>query len=82
MCIATKAFSNTGLYRAVFFDGPQPDRDPEGEEIPTWVVYVGDSDAEPVSHLQHFRCFQIAEDVARHLANTKHLDLIHEATPA
>ena len=82
MCIASTEFSNTGSYRAVFFDGPQPDRDAEGEEIPAWVVYVGDSDAEPVSHLQHFRSFQIAEDVARHLASTKHLDLIHEASPA
>ena len=82
MCIAVKEFSNTGLYRAVYFDGPQSDRDQDGEEIPAWVVYVGDSDAEPVSHLQHFRSFQIAEDVARHLASTKHLDLIHEASPA
>ena len=82
MCIATKAFSNTGLYRAVFFDGPQPDRDQDGEEIPSWVVYIGDDEAEPVSHLQHFRSFQIAEDAARHLASTKHLDLIHEASPA
>ena len=82
MCIATKAFSNTGLYRAVYFDGPSADRDRDGEEIPVWVVYVGDDEAEPVSHLQHFRSFQIAEDVARHLASTKRLDLIHEATPA
>ena len=82
MCIAAAEFSNVGLYRAVYFDGPQPDRDADGEEIPAWVVYVGDSDAEPVSHLQHFRSFQIAEDVARHLASTKHLDLIHEASPA
>ena len=82
MCIAATAFSNTGNYRAVFFDGPQSDRDHDGEEVPAWVVYVGDSDAEPVSHLQHFRSFQIAEDVARHLASTKHLDLIHEASPA
>ena len=82
MCIAATAFSNTGLYRAVFFDGPQPDRDQDVEEIPAWVVYVGDSDAEPVSHLQHFRSFQIAENVARHLARTKRLDLIHDASPA
>jgi hypothetical protein len=82
MCIAATAFSNTGSYRAVFFDGPQSDRDPEGEEVPAWVVYIGDDDAEPVSHLQHFRSFQMAEDVARHLASTKHLDLIHEASPA
>ena len=82
MCIATADFTNTGRYRAVYFDGPQSDRDHEGEEIPVWVVYIGDDEAEPVSHLQHFRSFQIAEDVARHLASTKRLDLIHEATPA
>ena len=82
MCIAVKEFSNTGLYRAVYFDGPQPDRDHDGEEIPVWVVYIGDDEAEPVSHLQHFRSFQIAEDVARHLASTRRLDLIHEASPA
>src|ERR1035441_314454 len=35
-------------WRGIFFDGPQPDRDREGEEIPVWVVYVGDEDADPV----------------------------------
>jgi hypothetical protein len=57
MCIATEPFSNTGKYRAVFFDGPQSDRDQDGEEIPAWVVYVGDSEAEPTSTihtLHHF----------------------------
>ena len=74
--------TNTGLYGAAYFDGPQSDQDHNGEEIPDWVVYIGDDEAEPVSHLQHFRSFQIAEDVARHLARTKRLDLIHESTPA
>jgi hypothetical protein len=82
MCIATKAFSNTGLYRAVYFDGPQSDRDAEGEEVPAWVVYIGDDEAEPVSHLQHFRSYEIAEQVARHLASDRRLDLIHDASPA
>ena len=82
MCIATKAFSNTGLYRAVYFDGPQSDRDHEGEEVPSWVVYIGDDEAEPVSHLQHFRSYEIAEQVARHLASDRRLDLIHDASPA
>ena len=82
MCYPAAEFSNVGPFRAVYFDGPQSDRDTDGEEIPVWVVYIGDAEAEPVSHLQHFRSFQIAEDVARHLASTKHLDLIHDATPA
>ena len=74
--------ADPGPWRGVYFDGPQPDQDHEGEEIPVWVVYIGDDEAEPVSHLQHFRSFQIAEDVARHLASTKRLDLINDATPA
>ena len=47
-------------WRGVFFDGPQSDRDHEGEEVPAWVVYIGDDEAEPVSHLQHFRSYEIA----------------------
>ena len=82
MCIATADFANTGLYRAVYFDGPQSDRDAEGEEVPAWVVYIGDDEAEPVSHLQHFRSYEIAEQVARHLASDRRLDLIHDASPA
>ena len=82
MCIATADFANTGLYRAVYFDGPQSDRDHEGEEVPAWVVYIGDDEAEPVSHLQHVRSYEIAEQVARHLASDRRLDLIHDASPA
>ena len=28
-------------WRSVFFDGPQSDRAGEGDEIPSWCVYVG-----------------------------------------
>ena len=82
MCIAAADFSNTGLYRAVYFDGPQSDQNRDGDEIPAWLVYVGDDEAEPVSHLQHFRSYEIAEQVARHLASDRRLDLIHDASPA
>ena len=82
MCIAVKEFSNTGLYRAVYFDGPQSDRDQDGEEIPAWVVYVGDSDAEPTGTIYTLHHFKSAELLAWHMAQDRHLDLIHEATPA
>ena len=82
MCIASTEFSNTGSYRAVFFDGPQSDRDPEGEEIPAWVVYVGDSDAEPTGTIYTLHHYQSAELLAWHMAQDRHLDLIHEASPA
>ena len=51
MCIATADFTNTGLYRAIYFDGPQSARDHDGEEIPAWTVYVGDHDAEPTGQV-------------------------------
>ena len=35
-------------WRGVFFDGPQSDRNRDGDEIPSWCVYVGDEEAEPV----------------------------------
>ena len=82
MCIAVKEFSNTGLYRAVYFDGPQSDRDQDGEEIPAWVVYVGDSDAEPTGTIYTLHHFKSAELLAWHMAQDRHLDLIHEASHA
>ena len=82
MCIAAIAFSNTGLYRAVYFDGPSADRDHEGEEIPVWVVYIGDDEAEPVGTVYLCHQFQSAEQLARRMAHDRRLDLIHEATPA
>ena len=82
MCIAATAFSNTGKYRAVFFDGPQSDRDQDGEEIPAWVVYVGDADAEPTGRIYTLHHFASAELLAHRMAEDRRLDLIHEATPA
>ena len=34
-------------WRGIFFDGPQPDQNHDGDEIPIWLVYVGDEDAHP-----------------------------------
>ena len=82
MCIATAEFSNTGLYRAVYFDGPQSDRDQDGEEIPAWVVYVGDSDAEPTGTIYTLHHFKSAELLAQQMASDRRLDLIQDATPA
>jgi hypothetical protein len=82
MCYPAPAFSTVGNYRAVYFDGPQPDRDAEGEEIPAWVVYVGDADAEPVAQVYTCHNFTSAEQLARQMAADRRLDLIHEASPA
>ena len=82
MTIAAKEFSNTGLWRGVYFDGPQADQNPDGDEIPVWVVYIGDEEAEPTGTV--FKCydFNSADALARRIANDRRLDLIHEASPA
>ncbi len=87
MTIAAKEFSTTGLYRAVYFDGPSADLDREGEggqcgTHPVWVVYVGDDEAEPTGAIYKCRNYAEADRLARRLAHDRGLDLIHEATPA
>jgi hypothetical protein len=82
MTIAAAEFSNTGLYRAVYFDGPQPDRDREGDEIPAWVVYVGDAEAEPTSTVYKCHQYLAAERLARQMAADRRLDFVHDASPA
>ncbi len=67
---------------AVFFDGPQPDQDHEGEEIPVWIVYVGTEDAEPIGTVYHVYNFARAQALAERIAKDRQLELIHEATTA
>ena len=66
----------------VFFDGPQPDQDHEGEEIPVWIVYVGTEEADPVGTVYHVYSFARAQGLAQRIAQDRRLELIHEATPA
>jgi len=69
-------------WRGVFFDGPQPDQDRAGEEIPVWVVYVGDQEAEPVGTVYHCHEFKAAEALAKRMAKDRQLELVHEAATA
>jgi len=71
-----------GPWRGIFFDGPQPDQDHEGEEIPVWIVYVGDEEAEPVGTVYQVHNFARAQALAERIAQDRRLELIHEATTA
>jgi hypothetical protein len=82
MCFPAPEFSNVGPFRAVYFDGPQAEQDQDGEEIPAWVVYVGDEEADPVGTVYTIHHFKSAELLAYRMAEDRRLDLIHEATPA
>jgi hypothetical protein len=82
---STPAFHETapaGPWRGVFFDGPEPEQDHEGEEIPVWTVYVGDEEAEPTGTVYHVYNFRRAHALAERMAGDRRLELINEATNA
>ena len=69
-------------WQGVFFDGPEPDQDRDGEEIPVWHVYVGTEDAEPVSHVYRVFSFAKAQSLAQAISNDRRLELVADATTA
>ena len=73
--------ATTGLWRGVFFDGPQSDQNADGVEIPVWLVYVGDEEAEPTDTVYKFHNFKAAEELAKRMSHDRRLELIHEASP-
>jgi hypothetical protein len=76
------ATATTGKWRGVFFDGPQSDQNHDGDEIPVWLVYVGDEEAEPTDTIYKCHNFKSAEELAKRMAHDRRLELIHEASPA
>ena len=76
-----EALATTGLWRGVFFDGPQSDQNQDGDEIPAWLVYVGDEHADPTGTVYKFHNFKAAEELAKRMSQDRRLELIHEASP-
>ena len=74
--------ADPGPWRGVYFDGPQPDRNADGDEVPVWCVYVGDEEAEPVNRIYWLWSYELALDLAQRMARDRRLELIHEATTA
>jgi hypothetical protein len=69
-------------WRGVFFDGPEPEQDRDGEEIPVWTVYVGDENANPLSRVYRVFSFAKAQSLANAMSHDRQLELIAEAMPA
>ena len=72
----------TTINLAVYFDGPQSDRNHDGVEIPVWTVYVGDDEGVPVDQVYTCLSFGTAERLARRIAEDRRLELITDAMPA
>ncbi len=69
-------------WRGVFCEGPEADQDPAGEEIPMWVVYVGDEEADPVGQVYTVHAYRAAVRLAARIAEDRRLELVNEAMPA
>ena len=69
-------------FRAIFFRGPQPKRNHDGDEIPIWFVFLGDTDGQPVRTCYELHSYRKAEALAKEMADDRKLELIHEAQPA
>jgi len=69
-------------WRGVFFEGPEPDQDKEGDEIPVWFVFVGNKEADPIGKVYRCLSFGPAEELARRMSQDRKLELVHEAMPA
>jgi hypothetical protein len=65
--------------RAVFFDGPFPTQDKEGEEQPVWSVYVGLDWETPTRKVYTIHNYRRAEDLAKAMARDRKLELVSEA---
>jgi len=74
--------SQSPAWTGVFFDGPAPEQDREGEEIPVWHVFVGTEDAEPTGTVYRVFSFAKAQSLAQAISNDRRLDLVAEASPA
>ena len=74
--------ANPGPWRGVFFDGPEPQQNADGDEIPTWSVYVGDEEAEPTGTVYTCFSFSFALDLANRMARDRRLELIQDAIAA
>jgi hypothetical protein len=74
--------SQAPAWRGVFFDGPEPEQDREGEDVPVWHVYVGSQDAEPVSRVYRVFTFAKAQALAQVMSKDRRLELVADATTA
>jgi len=75
------ALNSQPAWKGVFFDGPQSDQDHDGDEIPMWVVYIGDEDANPIGTVYHLGSYAYAATLARSMSRERNLELIDEAMP-
>ena len=68
--------------RAVFFSGPEPYQNRDGDECPEWAVYIGDEHGDPTGPVYRVHEFQRGLDLAQRMASDRRLELVADAVRA
>ena len=78
-----EALKAASQWRGVFCDGPISHKPTEeAEEIPTWIVFIGTKEREPVSKTYLCHSIERAKNLAGVMARDRGIELIDEATTA
>ena len=78
-----EALKAASQWRGVFCDGPISHKPTEeAEEIPTWIVFIGTKEREPVSKTYLCHSIERAKNLAGVMARDRGMELIDEATTA
>ena len=67
---------------AVHFEGPEPDKDSRGEEIPIWSVYAATDTGDPTSRVYRCGTYSKGWGLAQRMAEDRRLQLINQAQQA
>lgn len=67
---------------AIFVQGPEPDINRDGDEIPKWYVFAGDDDGEAVGKTYECGSRQKAIDLAERMADDRRLPIEDESSDA
>jgi hypothetical protein len=78
-----EALKAASQWRGVFCDGPIAHKPTEeAEEVPTWIVFIGTKEREPVSKTYLCHSIERAKNLAGVMARDRGMELIDEATTA
>lgn len=67
---------------AIYVNGPEPEQDQHGEEIPVWSVYTGDEYGDATGDVQWCYSRYAAQLHAQHLAKSTRLPIEDDSSEA
>jgi hypothetical protein len=80
--MTTETITSSRTSRAVFFLSPAIGQfHYTADDVPSWCVFIGDADANPIGQVYDFTSYTYAAELARSLAREHNLELIDDALP-